>query len=271
MKYLKNIVFGGYIDAESLVHRIDPRVKFFCLLGMVIVTSLYQTGPVFAFLYLLLTIYASDLPLRYPFRNLRFFYWFFFFIGLFHLFLTPGSYFSAPLLLGLKISREGFYNALLFSLRLMILIVLAALFSTTTSPTKLTQGIERFLSPLARLGVPIRDLAMVITIAITSIPFIFEEAERILKAQTARGINYASKNILRRARNYLSLFVPLFLNCFRRTEALALALEIRGYSSTKTRTYMHQLKLSLIDFWAIGATGMLFFFASVGDQLLKSF
>jgi energy-coupling factor transport system permease protein len=267
VKYLNNIVFGQYIDTDSPVHRIDPRVKFFCLLGMVIATSLYQTGPFFAFLFLLLTTYASDLPLKYPFRNLRFFYWFFLFIGLFHLFLTPGSYFSTPLLLGLKISREGFYNALIFSLRLIILIVLAALFTTTTSPSKLTQGFERFFYPLSRLGLPVRDLAMVITIAITFIPLIFEESDRILKAQTARGINYASKNILRRARNYLSLFVPLFLNSFRRAEALALALEIRGYSSTKTRTYMYELKLSMIDFWAIATTAMLFLCASFGDRL----
>ena len=268
MKYLKNIVFGRYIELDSPVHRLDPRVKFFCLLCIVIVVSTFHSGPFFSFIFLLGIIYASNLPLRYPFRNLRFFYWFFLFIGLFHIFLTPGAYFSLPLSLGLRISREGFFNALVFSVRLIILIVLAALFTMTTSPVKMTQGFERFFKPLSGMGVPIRDVAMVITIAITFIPFLFEEADRIVKAQAARGINYASKNVLRRARSYLSLFVPLFINSFRRAESMALALEIRGYSSTKTRSYMYKLEFVLIDFWALGGTGLLFLCAYLADYLL---
>jgi energy-coupling factor transport system permease protein len=268
MKYLQNIVFGQYVELNSPVHHIDPRIKFFCLISIVVATSYFQTGPFFSFILLLAAISASNLPLKYPFRNLRFFYWFFLFIGLFHIFLTPGSYFSWPLLLGLKISKTGFYSALIFSVRLIVLIVLAALFTMTTSPSKLTQGFERFFRPLSGLGLPVRDLAMVITIAITFIPLLFEEADHIVKAQAARGIDYASKNILRRARNYLSLFVPLFLKSFRRAETMALALEIRGYSSTKKRTYMNQLKISLIDLWAVCATIALFFCAYFGDRFL---
>ena len=136
--------------------------------------------------------------------------------------------------------------------RILLLIVFTSLLTLTTSPLELTDGIEYLLGPLKRIGVPASELAMMMTIALRFIPTLLEEADKIMKAQMARGADFESGNIVKRARNLIPLLVPLFISAFRRADDLALAMESRCYHGGEGRTRLYELKIGIRDFIALG-------------------
>ena len=169
------------------------------------------------------------------------------------MFFTPGGtilYTLGPL----KITTTGLRLAVFMGLRLIFLIIGTSLLTLTTSPISLTAGIEHILKPFSRIGVPAHELAMMMTIALRFIPTLIEEAEKIMKAQMARGADFESGNIVKRAKGLVPLLVPLFISAFRRADELAVAMESRCYRGGQNRTRMKQLKIQPRDYQALAVT-----------------
>jgi energy-coupling factor transport system permease protein len=245
MRSLSDLTLGNYIPGESQVHRLDPRLKLAA--GLVLMGIPFAlTAPAAVALHsaLVLGLVAlAGIPLGAFMRGLRFFLWLFLFTAALHLFFTPGE---ALLRLGpATITREGVAGGLLTAWRLLAAIALSALLTHTTTPLQITRGVERFLSPfdraLARLGMPVQDLALMMMMALRFIPVLAEESSRVWLAQRARGADPGRGGVRRRARALLSLLLPLFAGVFRRADELALALESRGFVPGRRRTSMVEL------------------------------
>jgi len=156
----------------------------------------------------------------------------------------------------LAVSQQGFNQAILITLRLVFLIVGASVLTLTTSPVQLTDGIESLMSPMQVINFPVGELAMMMTIALRFIPTLIEEADRIMKAQMARGADFDTGNIIDRAKSMVPLLVPLFISAFRRADELALAMEARCYRGGKGRTKFKVLKFSSLDYFATAFTAV---------------
>jgi energy-coupling factor transport system permease protein len=154
----------------------------------------------------------------------------------------------------IRVYREGLILAAFMILRLTFLIIGTSLLTLTTSPIELTDGIEKLLNPFKKIGVPAHELAMMMTIALRFIPTLMDETDKIMKAQMARGADFESGNIFKRAKNLIPLLVPLFISSFRRADELAMAMEARCYRGGEGRTRMKQLMLTSRDFVAVITT-----------------
>ncbi|ADL68034.1 transporter [Thermoanaerobacterium thermosaccharolyticum] len=255
---LKNITIGQYIPGDTFIHRLDPRVKI--ILSIIFIISLFIitkfSGYVFISLFILGSIYISKIPLGYIFKGLKpILVILILTVGL-NIFFTPGGILLASI--GpLKITSNGVRLALFMGLRLIFLIVGTSLLTLTTSPIALTDGIESLLNPFRRIGMPAHELAMMMTIALRFIPTLLEETDKIMKAQIARGADFESGNLMKRAKNLIPLLVPLFISAFRRADELAVAMEARCYRGGFNRTKLKQLKVSIIDYIAILVTSIL--------------
>ncbi|HHW26169.1 MAG TPA: energy-coupling factor transporter transmembrane protein EcfT [Firmicutes bacterium] len=249
-------IMGQYYPVLSPVHSMDPRAKI--IIAVVFMVVLFIGNNFWAFLvmgaFAALAIYLSRVPIRLLVRGLRPVLFILLFTLVLHLFLTPG-----PVIFQIgpaKATWAGLVQGLFVGLRLVILIMFTSLLTLTTSPIELTDGLEDILKPFARLGVPAHELAMMMTIALRFIPTLLEEAERIMKAQMARGADFESGNIVKRAKSLVPLLVPLFVSAFRRADDLAMAMEARGYRGGEGRTRMREFHLALRDYLAFVYLGV---------------
>lgn len=245
----RGITIGQYYPAESLVHRLDPRVKMLLTFGLLI--AIFAIKNFIGFLVVVLLFgaitYLGQLPWRLALRGIRPLFYILVFTLIIHFLFTAGQ----PLLrIGpLVISREGFVNGLFISSRLFLLVLGTSFLTLTTSPIELTDSIEYLLSVFKIFRLPAHEIAMMMTIALRFIPTLMVEAEKIMKAQMARGADFESGNLIRRARSYIPLLVPLFVSAFRRADELALAMESRGYRGGEGRTRLRELRMEAGD-WA---------------------
>ena len=251
MAALKDITLGRYVALDSLIHRLDPRTKFVGTIAlMVAALSSHSFLALFIFTaFLTVATLLSRLPVRMVVANLRVFVWLFTFTFGLHAFLTPGTALWTLPLTAWTVSAEGLRMGSFFCFRLATVVVSAALMTLATSPMQLTNGLERLFTPARRIGIPVAELALMISIALRFIPVLVDEAERLRKAQVARGAEF-SGHPLRRARSLLPLLVPLFVSAFERADRLAIAMESRGYQPGLPRTYYHELSLQKCDFYA---------------------
>jgi energy-coupling factor transport system permease protein len=224
----KGITLGQYIPGQSILHRLDPRAKFIALILFIVTVFMLRTFPGYLVLGLVLLalLMSSGLPLPYFFRGLRPVLYIMLFTVIVHFFMTKGG--DVWLRLGpLTVESEGVYLGLFMVLRIIFLVVSTSLLTLTTSPIALTDGLEYLMRPLSRIGIPAHEIAMMMTIALRFIPTLMEEAEKIMKAQMARGADFESGNVFRRAKSLVPLLVPLFVSAFRRADDLAIAMEAR--------------------------------------------
>ncbi|MDR3564665.1 MAG: energy-coupling factor transporter transmembrane component T [Negativicutes bacterium] len=244
---LTDIILGQYFPGTSFVHHLDPRTK---LLGTIVfIASIFLAEGTAA--YVVLTLFAAlaigigRIPLKMVLRSLRPLSIIIVLTMVIHLFSTPGTvlYHLGPL----TITAEGIRQGILMTSRLVFLILMSSLLTFTTSPIMLTDGIERLLNPFRRIGLPAHELAMMMTIALRFIPTLLEETDRIMKAQMARGADFAEGNLLRRAKSMVPLLVPLFISAFRRADELAVAMEARCYQGGANRTRMKELQFAFQD------------------------
>jgi energy-coupling factor transport system permease protein len=257
---LKDITIGQYFPGESVVHRLDPRVKI--TLTFILIICLFVTDNFLGYglcaLFIGIALVLSRVPVRYVFKGLRPLLVILLLTIFINMFMVKGEvlYSIGPL----EVTREGMTQAARMASRLVMLVMGASLLTLTTSPISLTDGIENLLNPLRRFGVPAHELAMMMTIALRFIPTLLDETDRIMKAQMARGADFETGNLLKRARNLVPLLVPLFISAFRRADELALAMEARCYRGGKNRTRMKVLRMEYRDYFAlfIGA-GLLVF------------
>lgn len=251
---LKAVPIGQYVPGESPLHRLDPRTKVLLLLAYVTVifvaTNVY--GHVLLGAFAAAGIGTAGLPLRVYWRGLRPVLLLIGITFLLQVFVTPGE--EAFRIGPVKATTEGVVKGLFMAMRLIFLIVSTSLLTLTTSPIDLTDGLERLLRPLRRVRLPAHELAMMMTIALRFIPTLLDEAERIMKAQMARGADFHTGSPLRRARSMVPILVPLFVSSFRRADELALAMETRCYRGGENRTRLKQLRPGTGD-WGVAVLG----------------
>lgn len=245
---MNNSLLGQYIPGNTIVHRLDPRIKiilvFMYMITLFLINSLVYYIPMFLFVYM--TIKIANLSFLNIIKSLKSIIFILAFTTLIHIFSTPGK--ELVKFIGLTITLEGIERAIYIGVRLILLVIGTSYLTLTTSTTKLTDGIESLLSPLKVIKFPAHELAMMISIALRFIPTLFDEANKIRKAQLARGAEFDSGNIMKKAKSMVPLLVPLFINSFRRAKELAIAMESRGYRGSEGRTRLNPLKLRKLDY-----------------------
>ena len=238
---IRDITLGQYYPEYSMIHKLDPRMKIIATL--VYIGSLFVvkdfTGYGIAFLFVSVLIGLSRVPVRFILRGMKPILIIIAFTFILNMFMTEG----APLLtIGpVTITKQGLYNAIFMALRLAFLIIGSSLLTFTTKPIKLTDGIESLLKPFKRFGLPTHELAMMMTIALRFIPTLLEETDKIMKAQMARGADFETGSLIRRAKALIPLLVPLFVGAFRIAHDLAMAMEARCYRGGEGRTKLNEL------------------------------
>lgn len=248
---LKDITIGQYLPGNSPIHRLDARIKI--ILTIVYIAALFiikQPASYALFTaYTVTLVMISRIPVRYILKGLKPVLWIFIFTTVLNLFLTPGTaVLSIPLYkFSLHITQEGIIISARLILRLTYIIIGSSLLTLTTAPLSLTDGIEQLLKPLKRIKVPAHEIAMMMTIAIRFIPTLSEETDKIMKAQTARGADFETGSIIRRAKAMLPILIPLFVSAFRRADELAAAMEARCYNGGERRTKMKESHIGEID------------------------
>lgn len=244
---IRDITIGQYYPGESLLHRADPRVKILLTLVFMVLLFLANSFPAFIMvsIFTLTTVVVSEIPVKYVLKGIRPIVVILIFATVINIFTVAGT----PILeFGvLRVTREGVALAVKTVLRLVLLIMGASLLTLTTTPIMLTDGIEKLMEPFKRLGIPAHEIAMMMTIALRFIPTLLEETDKIMKAQAARGADFDTGNIVQRAKSFIPVLVPLFVNAFKRADDLATAMEARCYRGSEGRTRMRQLKLTGAD------------------------
>ncbi|MFZ5826193.1 MAG: energy-coupling factor transporter transmembrane component T family protein [Bacillota bacterium] len=236
------VTVGQYFPGNSLLHRLDPRVKITAVFLLSIAIFLPRGWPGYAAtaLFTLTAVWLAHVPLKMILQGLRPILIFLVITALFNLFLTPGE--TVLFKIGpATATREGLMLSIVTSVRLVLLVTLASLLTLTTSPIRLTDGLERMLRPLKPIGVPAHELALMMTIALRFIPTLAEEADRIMRAQMARGAELGRGSVTSRVKALIPVLVPLFVAAFRRADELATAMEARGYRGGDGRTRMREL------------------------------
>ncbi len=238
---LRDITIGQYYQTESVIHRLDPRVKLAGTLIFILSLFLFDNfwGYLCAAAFLAAMIRLSRVPFRYMIKGMKSILFLLLLTVGFNLFLTPGE--ALVSVWKLRITREGVALALQMTARLSMLIIGSSIMTLTTTPNNLTDGIEKGLRPLTFLRVPVHEIAMMMSIALRFIPILMEETDKIMKAQTARGADFESGGLFKKAKAMVPLLVPLFISAFRRANDLAMAMEARCYRGGKGRTKMKPL------------------------------
>lgn len=247
---IKDITIGQYYPAKSILHRLDPRVKFVgtiaFLISLFVANSLW--GYLLATAFLAVVIVLSKVPVKFMMKGLKPLFFIFILTVAFNLFLVPGKVVVQIWIL--KITEEGIRQAIKIGIRLIYLVMGSSVMTLTTTPNQLTDGLEKLMRPLNKIKVPVHEIAMMMSIALRFIPILMEETDKIMKAQIARGADFESGNLIKKAKNLIPLLVPLFISAFRRADDLAMAMEARCYHGGDHRTSMKPLKYQNRDIMA---------------------
>ena len=247
---IKDITIGQYYPAKSILHRLDPRVKFVgtiaFLISLFVANSLW--GYLLATAFLAVVIVLSKVPVKFMLKGLKPLFFIFILTVAFNLFLVPGKVVVQIWIL--KITEEGIRQAIKIGIRLIYLVMGSSVMTLTTTPNQLTDGLEKLMRPLNKIKVPVHEIAMMMSIALRFIPILMEETDKIMKAQIARGAYFESGNLIKKAKNLIPLLVPLFISAFRRADDLAMAMEARCYHGGDHRTSMKPLKYQNRDIMA---------------------
>lgn len=238
---LRDITLGQYYQTDSVIHRLDPRVKLAGTVFFIISLFCFDKGwgYIVAAMFLFIVIKLSKVPFKFMIKGMRSILFLLLITVVFNLFLTPGEVVFT--LWKLKITKEGIKVAVFMVIRLAMLLIGSSIMTLTTTPNNLTDGMEKAMSPLKLLRLPVHEIAMMMSIALRFIPILMEETDKIMKAQLARGADFESGNIFKKAKAMVPLLVPLFISAFRRANDLAMAMEARCYRGGNGRTKMKPL------------------------------
>ena len=249
---LKDITLGQYFPGNTVAHRLDPRTKI--LLVTLYIIALFSAKGLLGYMVMAATLAVcvkiSKVGFKSLVRGLKPLVVIIAFTGILNIFFTPAETYLLEWGI-LRISEKGIQNALFMVVRIMLLVMGTFLMTYTTSPIRLTDGLESLLGPLKRLRVPVHELAMMMAIALRFIPTLIEETDKIMSAQKARGADFESGNIFQKAKALVPILVPLFISAFRRADELATAMECRCYHGGEGRTKLHVLKYQRRDYVAL--------------------
>ncbi|MCD7805024.1 MAG: energy-coupling factor transporter transmembrane protein EcfT [Oscillospiraceae bacterium] len=252
---IKDITIGQYFPGNSVLHRLDPRIKL--LLTVLYIVMLFSAsgfaGLAVGIVFLVFAFAISGIPIKMMLKGIKPILPVIIFTGILNLFFisTGDVIFSLGFI---KITDDGLSTMIFMAVRIIFLICGTSLLTYTTSPIALTDAIERVLSPLKVFHFPAHEIAMMMTIALRFIPTLIEETDKIMSAQKARGADFESGSIINRAKALIPVLIPLFVSAFRRAEELALAMECRCYRGGEGRTRMKQLKTTHLDYIALAVT-----------------
>ena len=238
---LRDITLGQYYQTDSVLHRLDPRVKLIGTFAFIV--GLFLAGNVAGYavaaIFLVSMIKLSHVPVKFMLKGMKAIAFLIVITVVFNTFMTPGEVLIQ--VWKLKVTKEGLIRAAKLAVRLSFLIVGSSIMTLTTTPNQLTDAIESVMGPLKRLHVPVHEVAMMMSIALRFIPILMEETDKIMKAQEARGASFDSGNLIDKTKALIPLLVPLFISAFRRANDLAMAMEARCYRGGDSRTKMKPL------------------------------
>lgn len=244
---IRDITLGQYYAKDSVIHRLDPRVKIAGTFVYLVMIFLVKDFIGFGFVTLCLAgvVALSRVPVKFIVKGMKPILFILIFTFCINIFLYRGTVIWQ---LGfLKITEEGLQQAVFIAVRLLLLIFGTSLLTYTTKPMALTDGFEAVLRPFTKLGVPAHEIAMMMSIALRFIPTLLEETDKIMKAQQARGADFESGNLLHRAKALIPILIPLFVGAFRIAQDLAMAMESRCYRGGEGRTRLHPMKYRRAD------------------------
>ncbi len=249
---IRDITIGQYYDAQSPIHKMDPRTKIlwtlFYMIALFAVNGLWSYITIIAFTTLVIAV--SKIPVKFMLRGLKPIILLVVITAALNLFMTQGEnvIFSKGIF---TITLEGVYMATKMAVRIILLIVGTSILTLTTTPTVLTGGLEVLLSPLKKIGVPISVFVMMIGIALRFIPTLLDETDKIIKAQTSRGADFENKNPIKRIKSMIPILIPLFVSAFRRADDLAVAMECRCYNADANRSSYRRFSFGKYDLYAL--------------------
>lgn len=254
---IRDITLGQYYPADSILHKLDPRVKLVTTIVFLIALFVADdwVGYLVATVFLVSVIKLSKVPFHFMVKGLKAIFFILLITMFFNLFLTPGDVVLVQIW-KLKITDKGIHTAIFMAIRLIYLILGSSVMTLTTTPNDLTDGLEKLMSPLKKLHVPVHEVAMMMSIALRFIPILLEETDKIMKAQIARGADFENGNLIQKAKNLVPLLVPLFISAFRRANDLAMAMEARCYRGGEGRTKMKPLVYAKRDYYAYGVVAL---------------
>lgn len=245
---IRDITIGQYYATESVIHKLDPRVKVVCTFAYIISLFCFNqlSGYIIAALFFLCITKLSKVPFKFIVRGIRPVLFMLVFTAMLNLLWTSGG--NVIVKFGIiTITEEGIERTVFMALRLVFLIIGSSIMTLTTTPNQLTDAIEKLLKPLNRIKVPVHEIAMMMSIALRFIPILIEETDKIMKAQLARGADFESGNIFRRIKSMAPIIIPLFVSAARRASDLALAMDARCYNGGSGRTKMKPLEYKSRD------------------------
>lgn len=244
---ISDITIGQFFPGKSVVHRIDPRIKVCVVIFMIVLLFLsdnfYSLGTAVVFLSACMVL--SKVPVKLYLRSLKAIIFIIIFTAALNIFYGTGEPIAQFWVF--KITVNGILNSIFMTVRLVFVILASSILTFTTSPTQLTDAIERLLKPLTYIKVPVHEFAMMMTIALRFVPTLLEETDKIMSAQKARGADMESGGIIQRIKALIPVLIPLFVSAFRRAFDLATAMESRCYHGGKGRTKMKSLKIGRVD------------------------
>ena len=247
---IKDVILGQYYNVKSVIHALDPRVKLVATLIFLI--SLFISINVFAYIlasiFLVIVIFLCKVPFIYIIKGIKSLILLLLISVIFNIFLTPGKVIFSFFIF--NVTYEGLVIAIKMAVRLVYLVIGSSVLTLTTTPSKLTDGLEKGLSFLKIFNVPVAEIALMMSIALRFIPILIEETNKIMNAQMSRGANFDKGNLIEKAKSLIPLLVPLFVSAFRRANDLAIAMESRCYSSSENRTKLHPLVYTKNDYVA---------------------
>lgn len=242
---LKDITLGQYFPGDTPAHRLDPRTKL--ILVIVYIVGLFNAVDWLSYIFVIaviaLCMFVAKIKPKTAFKGLKPLILIIVLTAALNIFYTDGT----PIVEGWIITWEGLKKALFMSLRIILLIIGTFMLTYTTSPMALTDGLERLLNPLKKIKIPVHEMSMMMSMALRFIPTLIEETDKIMSAQKARGADFESGSLVRRAKALLPILVPLFISAFRRADELAVAMESRCYHGGEGRTRLKQLKFKGVD------------------------
>lgn len=248
---IRDITLGQYYPTQSVIHDLDPRLKIIASLIYIIALFVISDfiGFAFAAVVLAIIVGVSHVPITYILRGMKVIWVILIFTYVLNLFMYGGD--VVVRIWKLTITDQGIYKATFMAIRLVLLIIASSLLTFTTTPIRLTNGLESLMKPLRKIGVPAHEIAMMMSIALRFIPTLLDETDKIMKAQQARGADFESGNVFHRAKQMIPILVPLFISAFRIAQDMALAMEARCYHGGEGRTSLHPLQFGKKDAWAM--------------------
>lgn len=245
---MEKMIFGRYVPAQSIIHRMDPRSKLTLIFLFVCIVFIANNSFTYGalVLYTFFMVGMSKVPFRFIIGGLKPVLWLVLFTLILHLFLNKEG--EVIFQVGwFTIYEEGLRQGIFISLRFFLLILMTSILTLTTTPIEITDGLESLLHPLNKVKFPVHELALMMSISLRFIPTLMQETDKIMKAQTARGVEFSSGPMKERVKAIIPLLIPLFVNSFKRAEELATAMEARGYRGGEGRTKYRQLSWGMVD------------------------